>query len=77
MTVSVSDGTNSVSIAVTIRVTDANDAPKFSEGVSASRSIVENTAAGIDIGLAVSATDQDGDTLTYSLMSGLTDAAVI
>ena len=64
-----SDDTDSDSIAVTIRVTDANDAPKFS-GDSAARSIAENTAAGIDIGNAVSATDEDGDALTYSLMSG-------
>ena len=37
------------------------------------RAIAENTASGINIGAAVAATDQDGDTLTYSL--GGTDAA--
>jgi hypothetical protein len=60
-------------IMVTITVTDANDAPVFGDGDSATRSIVENTDAGQDIGTPVAATDVDrdesdiGDTLTYSL----------
>ena len=73
VTVSVSDGTDSDSIAVTIRVTDANDAPAFIEGDSVIRFIAENTASGINIGNAVLATDEDGDTLTYTL--GGTDVA--
>ena len=74
VTVSVSDGNNgSDSIAVTISVTDANDAPVFTDGTSTTRSIAENTASGQNIGGAVSATDADGDTLTYSL--GGTDAS--
>ena len=42
-----------------------NTAPVFSPA-TVDRSIAENTAAGVDIGAAVTATD-DGDTLTYTL----------
>ena len=79
VTVSVSDGNGgSDSISVTINVTDvdetpANNVPEFTEGSSATRAIAENTASGSNIGTAVSATDADNDTLTYSL--GGTDAA--
>ena len=50
----------------------ANTAPVFTDGASTTRSIAENTAAGQDIGTAVSATDAENDTLTYTLSS--TDA---
>ena len=50
-----------------------NNAPVFTDGTSTTRTIAENTAAGVNIGSAVSATDVDNDTLTYSL-SG-TDAS--
>ena len=69
--VTVSDGNGgSDSITVTIELTDVNDAPIFDDGDSRTRSIAENTVAGEDIGAAVSATDQDGDTLTYTLSGG-------
>ena len=55
------------SIAVTITVTDVNEAPTFDEGPSASRNMAENTAAGQDIGAPVTATDPEDDGLTYSL----------
>ena len=80
LSVSVSDGNGgSDSIAVTINVTDidetpANNAPTFTDGTSTTRFIAENTASGVNIGSAVSATDADtGDTLTYTL--GGTDAS--
>ena len=74
VTVSVSDGKGSTdSITVTINVTDANDAPIFTDGESTSRSVAENTATGNNIGSVVAATDVDNDTLTYSLDG--TDAA--
>ena len=60
------------SIAVTITVTDVNEAPSF-PSATANRSVAENTAAGTDIGAPVAATDADGDMLTYSLAG--TDAA--
>ena len=50
-----------------------NNPPVFTEGASTTRTVAENTVAGVHIGSAVSATDADGDTLTYTL-SG-TDAA--
>ncbi len=71
--VSVSDGNGeSDSIDVTINVTDVNEAPNFASS-TATRSIAENTGSGEDIGSAVSATDPDDDTLTYTL--GGTDAS--
>ena len=67
-------------ITVIIKVTDdpsddagANHAPVFTNGRSTTRSVNENTQAGQDIGLAVAATDEDGDTITYAL--GGADAA--
>ncbi len=80
VTVSVSDGEDSGfnsdpaiddTVTVTINVTDANRAPQF-PGTTATRSIPENTPAG-DFGEPVSATDDEGDRLTYSL--GGTDSA--
>ena len=44
-----------------------NKAPVFTEGTSASRSVAENTAAGVNIGTPVTATDGDKDTLTYTV----------
>ncbi len=77
VTVSVSDGELSDTIDVTIIVTDidetpANRAPIFSEGESTTRTVVENTEAGNNIGNTISAIDADGDSLSYTL--GGTDA---
>ena len=44
----------------------ANTAPEFA-APTAERSVAENTAAGMDIGAAVAATDVDNDMLTYTL----------
>ena len=54
-------------------VVTSTNAPVFSEGATATREVAENTAADTDIGGAVTATDVDNDTLSYSL--GGTDAA--
>ena len=45
----------------------ANKAPVFTEGTSASRSVAENTAAGVNIGAPVKATDADNDKLNYTV----------
>ena len=69
VTVAASDGKTRASITVTIEITTAqpNTPPAFSSTV-ATRSVDENTPAGTDIGLPVSATDANaGDTLTYRL----------
>ena len=55
-----------------MRAPDANVAPEFTSATT-SRTVVENTAAGEDIGNPVAANDANGDALTYAL-SG-TDAA--
>ena len=78
VTVSVSDGNGGADrINVTINVTDVdepNSAPVFTEGISTTRSVAENTASGQNIGAPVTATDTDtSDTLTYTL--GGTDAS--
>ncbi len=75
LAVGVSDGNGGTdSIAVTVSLTDVNEAPVFADGASATREVAENSAASVNVGAAVTASDPDtGDTLTYSL-SG-TDAA--
>ena len=74
VTITVSDGEFTDTITVTIDVTDVeeNRDPTFTEGSTTTRSIPENTPPSVNIGSAVSATDPDEDTLTYSL--GGTDA---
>ncbi len=68
LTVEASDGNGgSATIDVTVSVTDANDLPVFDAGPSAAFSLSENTVAGENVGLPLTATDQDGDALTYSL----------
>ena len=62
-----SDGTNTTTQAITVSVTNINEAPSFSS--SASFSAAENQTA---IG-SVSVSDQEGDSITYSL--GGTDAS--
>ena len=54
-------------------VTPANRAPVFSEGANAARSVAENSAAGTAVGRRVTATDPDGDRVTYSLVGGDTE----
>ncbi len=69
VTVTASDGNGGEAVAtVTIEVTDVdeNRPPKF-EFNTLTRSIAENTAAGVNIGQPVTATDADDDTLTYEL----------
>ena len=66
------DTTTDSTIAVTILVTEVNEVPVF-PSATATRTISENTPAGVNIGAPVAATDPNsGDTLTYSL--GGTDA---
>ncbi len=50
-----------------ISVEDANKAPVFIEGGSATREVAENSPAGTNVGTPLTATDPDGNTLTYSL----------
>ena len=68
LTVSVSDGTNTASKAVAVTVTNVNDAPVI--GSAATAQIVEHTTQVATL----AATDQDGDSLTWSIAGGA-DAA--
>ena len=68
VTVTVSDGSLADTITVTISITDVNEAPVISDSADTTLSIAENTAAGVNIGGTLSATDpDDGDTLTWTL----------
>ena len=59
--------------AIVVGISQANTAPSFLLE-SATREVAENSAAGVDVGGPVTATDTDtGDTLTYTLEG--TDAA--
>ena len=76
VTVTVSDGGRADTISVTITIVDVDETPETHAPVFAgsrtTRSVAENTPAGVNIGSSVSATDADDDTLTYTL--GGTDA---
>ena len=66
-----SDGTlSSLPALVTVTVNPVNDAPAFA-AATAERTVSESARPGDDVGAALTATDVDGDTLTY----GLTGAA--
>ena len=71
VTVTASDGNTAAdaTIPVTITVTNlADNAPEFPATETGTRSVAENTAAGMNIGDPVMATDADADdTLTYTL----------
>ncbi len=68
VTVTATDGGGlSASIAVTINVTNVNEAPAFA-AASVALTVAENTAANTNIGSPVKAADpDDGDTLIYTL----------
>ena len=72
VTVEASDGTYTVTLDVTVTVTNVNEPPQFA-GSSTARSVADGTGAGEDVGAPVEATDPEDDSLTYSL--GGTDAA--
>ena len=53
--------------AVTGEIDPGNAEPTFNEGMDTTREVAENSGVGSNVGAPVSATDDDGDTLTYSL----------
>ena len=72
VTVTVNDGRRGTdSIAVTINLTDVNDAPVFADGVATTRDVAENTVTGSDVDSPVAATDPDvgdkDDDVIYTL----------
>ena len=53
--------------SVQVTVSDGNRAPFFEDGLTTTREVPENASQGASVGDPVTATDLDGDTLTYSL----------
>ena len=65
LTITVSDGTNRVSHALAVTVTDVNDnAPKFADDVEAKLSIAEGAS---EVGIFVATDSDSGDVISYSL----------
>ena len=52
---------------VAVAVTDNDTAPYFLDGDTTSRSILENSPSGTDVGEPIAAADPEGGTLTYAL----------
>ena len=48
-----------------------NSAPVFTDGATAAREVAENTPSGTNVGLPITASDADGDVLTYSVAATL------
>lgn len=68
MVVDVCDGSLCVQKTVTIGVTDVNDAPTYSSIPDVN--IDENSATSTTIGTPMTAVDQDGDVLVYTIKGG-------
>ena len=68
-------GSDKTAAAKTVGAVQAgtNRAPTFDDGQTTSRDVAEDAAATANVGAVVGATDQDNDSLTYSLTS--TDAS--
>lgn len=71
LTISVSDGTDTVTSPLTITINNVNDKPVF-VNTPYNITINENTAAATSV-LQVTATDQDSDSITYSFV-GMTSS---
>ena len=66
-TVSDDDGLTSEQATVNVTVDSVNDAPAFLPA-AAQRSVSQNAQAGANVGRPITATDIEGDTLTYELL---------
>ena len=71
LTISVSDGTTTVTTPLTVAINDVNDPPVFSNA-SYSLTVNEGTASSVSV-LQVSASDEDGDSIVYSFV-GITSS---
>ncbi len=68
------DGTSTTTYAVTVTVTNVNEAPEFPSTETGQRSVEENTPPGRDVGAPVSATDPENDSLIYTLSGNDADS---
>ena len=68
------DGTSTTTHAVTVTVTDVNEAPEFPSTETGNRSVEENTLPGNPVGVPVAATDPEMDSLTYTLSGSDADS---
>lgn len=69
VTVVVSDGTLTSETVVTINIENVIEAPVITEGETATRSIPENTAAGVNIGAPFTATNPDNSEIWFDFSS--------
>ena len=69
VTVTASDGVLSTSIAVAITIVDVVELNTitFDEGGTITRSVAEDASIGSNVGIPITATDSEGDELSYSL----------
>ena len=67
VTVVADDKNSTTTLAIVVTVTNVNEPPQFPNGDSGTRSVTENTVAGQNVGAPVSASDPEGDDLTYTL----------
>ena len=68
-TYTVSDGEYPSTATVSMLILPVNDPPVFTNGATTTRSVASSAPAGTEVGSPVTATDVDGDTLRYSLIS--------
>ena len=67
VTVTATDtGSNTATTDFTLTVANTNNQPSFT-ATTATRSVAENSSPGTQVGAPVTATDEDDDTLTYTL----------
>ena len=64
------EATRSALVTGTVREVRLNNQPRFPSSETGARSVDENTAAGMNIGTAIAAEDDDDDPLTYSITRG-------
>ena len=71
-----SDGADIGVVFVAITINDVNEAPEFMAGAPASLNVEENAQPGTMVGDAITATDQDGDNIAYSIQESGTPFSV-
>jgi hypothetical protein len=68
LTASITDGLYSASIPITVNISDVNEVPVWSPNIPTSFSYPENSSSVTTIDIPDDITDEDGDSLTYTLI---------